>query len=181
MSFGNESAKSIAEKTTERESKNTTMHGGATSAGATSQCLTNQFTVSKQSHRRMIIGGQSGAQGRVSLLGAAGMRRSETTEDSQQCKYHDGTLIMSSLPMLMHSIKQVIAEEEAAEEQDERTTNKESSKAQLKNQTARGNGSSSLKKSSDDTQKQALLTQRSSSIKDEVILRSASRRDSPPP
>ena len=33
---------------------------------------------------------------------------------------------MSSLPVLMHSIRQVIAEEEPGEEQDERTTNKES-------------------------------------------------------
>lgn len=68
------------------------------------------------------------AQGRLSLLGAGAMRRSEMTEDSQQCTYMDGNLIMSSLPMPMHSIKQVIAEEEAAAEQDERTTNKESSK-----------------------------------------------------
>ena len=64
----------------------------------------------------------------MSLLGAGAMRRSEMTEDSQQCTYMDGNLIMSSLPMPMHSIKQVIAEEEAAAEQDERTTNKESSK-----------------------------------------------------
>lgn len=44
------------------------------------------------------------------------MRRSETTEDSQQCMYNDSNIIMSSLPMPMESIKQVIAEEEAAEE-----------------------------------------------------------------
>ena len=53
---------------------------------------------------------------------------------------------MSSLPMPMHSIKQVIAEEEAAEEQDERTTNKES-KGLLKQKTTTtpsgGNHSSS--------------------------------------
>ena len=86
--------------------------------------------------------------GRRSLLGIATMRRSETTEDSQQCMYNDGALIMSSLPMPMHSIKQVIAEEEAAEEQDDRTTNKESKGlingggAQRKN-TPSGNQSSS--------------------------------------
>ena len=56
------------------------------------------------------------------------MRRSETTEDSQQCLYNDGAMMMSSLPMPMQSIRQVIAEEEPGDEQDERTTNKESSK-----------------------------------------------------
>lgn len=84
--------------------------------------------------------------GRRSLLGITTMRRSETTEDSQQCKYVNGSIMMSSLPMPMHSIKQVIAEEEAAEEQDERTTNKES-KGLLKQKTTTtpsgGNQSSS--------------------------------------
>jgi len=60
MSFGDESDKSIAEKTTERESKNTTatMAGGI-SAGASGNALSNQlFAFSKQSqNRRMIIGG----------------------------------------------------------------------------------------------------------------------------
>ena len=129
----------MADKTTERESKNTNV--GVSSSAAASGA---PFTFSKQSqnHRRMIIaagnsniGGVGnnpsvggGIVGRRSLLGMAAMRRSETTEDSQQCMYNDGALIMSSLPMPMHSIKQVIAEEEAAEEQDERTTNKESNK-----------------------------------------------------
>lgn len=56
------------------------------------------------------------------MLAAGAVRRSETTEDSQQCKYLDGTMIMSSLPMPMQSINQIIAEEEAAAEQDEKTT-----------------------------------------------------------
>ena len=53
--------------------------------------------------------------------------------------YNDNAMIMSSLPMPMHSIRQVIAEEEAAEEQDERTTNKGS------NKVATGKGSSGNK------------------------------------
>ena len=53
--------------------------------------------------------------------------------------YNDGALIMSSLPMPMHSIKQVIAEEEAADEQDERTTNKESNKRIAKGSGSGGN------------------------------------------
>jgi len=72
--------------------------------------------------------GTIGITTRRSLLGLAAMRRSETTEDSQQCMYNDSNVIMSSLPMPMESIKQVIAEEAAAEEQDERTTNKEGSR-----------------------------------------------------
>ena len=47
----------------------------------------------------------TGGNGRISLLGAGAMRRSETTEDSQQCTYMDANLIMSSLPMPMQSIK----------------------------------------------------------------------------
>jgi len=94
MSFGDDSNKSIAEKTTERESKNTTatMAGGI-SAGASGGTLSNQFfAFSKQSqNRRMIIGGTTtgpsqatiGMAARRSLLGLAAMRRSETTEDSQ--------------------------------------------------------------------------------------------------
>lgn len=46
-----------------------------------------------------------GVPARRSLLGLAAMRRSETTEDSQQCKYNDSALIMSSLPMPMQSIR----------------------------------------------------------------------------
>ena len=65
---------------------------------------------------------------RRSLLGLAAQRRSETTEDSQQCLYKDAAMLMSSLPIPMHSIRQVIAEEEPGEEQDERTTNKESNR-----------------------------------------------------
>ena len=124
-----DSSKSIAEKTTERESKNTNM---AMSSSAAASGAPFTFSKQSQNHRRMIItaansniGGlgtnnpsmaNPGIVGRRSLLGMAAMRRSETTEDSQQCMYNDGALIMSSLPMPMHSIKQVIAEEEAAEE-----------------------------------------------------------------
>ena len=74
------------------------------------------------------------------MLGLAAMRRSETTEDSQQCLYNDGAMMMSSLPMPMQSIRQVIAEEEPGDEQDERTTNKESSKILTTN--GKGGGSS---------------------------------------
>jgi len=47
-------------------------------------------------------------------------------------------MLMSSLPMPMHSIRQVIAEEEPGDEQDERTTNKESNRIL----TTNGKGSS---------------------------------------
>ena len=110
------SKQSMAEKTTDRESKNTNATGGfgVSSSAAVSATLTNHFTFSKQSqHRRVNIGGGGqpgntggnpvglGVPARRSLLGVGAMRRSETTEDSQQCMYNDGTLIMSSLPMPM--------------------------------------------------------------------------------
>jgi len=54
------------------------------------------------------------------MLGAAAMRRSETThatdDDSQQCMYTDANLLMSSMPIPLQSINQVIKEEEAAAE-----------------------------------------------------------------
>ena len=53
--------------------------------------------------------------------------------------YNDNAMIMSSLPMPMHSIRQVIAEEEAAEEQDERTTNKGSNKVATTGKGSSGN------------------------------------------
>ena len=95
---------------------------------------------------------------RRSLLGLAAMRRSETTEDSQQCMYNDSNVIMSSLPMPMESIKQVIAEEEAAEEQDDRTTNKEGSRLNDGKVSRKGytksSSSNKEKVSSDDTKRQ---------------------------
>lgn len=97
------------------------------------------------------------------------MRRSETTEDSQQCMYRDGTLIMSSLPMPMHSIKQIIREEEAAEEQDEKTTNKEhaSSSHGLKQtnqtQSRKKDSSSNKEDTGGESQSKAKLSQKSSS------------------
>ena len=107
----------------------------------------------------------SGIQGRRSLLGLAAMRRSETTEDSAQCMYNDGALIMSSLPMPMHSIKQVIAEEEAAEEQDERTTNKESNKRIAKASGSGGNRPGSAQLTNEEALKGESSRNKSSSNK----------------
>ena len=63
MSFGDDSSKSIADKTTERESKNTiaTMRTGGvgvSSQAAASATLTNHFK--SGNHRRMIIGATTG-------------------------------------------------------------------------------------------------------------------------
>lgn len=85
MSFAE--TKSIASKTTNRASKNT---NGTTAISGMSGGLTNQLTFSKLSRKLVPSGGAgqgtvtgTGGQGRLSLLGAGAMRRSEATEDSQ--------------------------------------------------------------------------------------------------
>lgn len=102
--------KSIASKTTNRASKNT---NGTIATTGMSGGLTNQLTFSKMSRKIApsgTAGQNTGAVASVkgnwtNLTGAGAMRRSETTEDSQQCTYMDANMIMSSLPMPMHSIK----------------------------------------------------------------------------
>ena len=71
---------SFAETKT-RTSKNT---NGTTATSAVSGGFTNQLTFSKLSRKVVPSGapGPAGGQGRMSLLGAGAMRRSEMTEDS---------------------------------------------------------------------------------------------------